>query len=510
MKETMPFRSESTSSSVLLDLAPELILQIYDYLAETELLHLCQVSVLAKQIALPVLLARCGVSEAQIQSQELINVPSRALRALCAACPTVIASVKVLDLHFDEDFQHWPVWRFLAHLGECLPAFPRVTLTFSKPPALSTPDKRRALRDRRDPLMGLFSRALVSLVGAGSKPVCIFDPGILRGWAIVRPGVPPPPDILTRAWSAIVGPSTTDYPALPRIDENVLVRTLERSITPIGRSTPFLVQSVHLQSFTEPTTPLGSLIVLDPRSPWHLSHLDHWLRITEDIISRAEWHFILLNLNVPSVRWLSIGSDLECNVLAAFLDNHHGIENMTFKSNWSHLHLQDAPPFSPTALPHLKHLSAGPRIIIRLLQTYEFSLLQHVSVDAPSNDPEDSRYLSAALRAMAAHPSVEILKIDLRNLDVPWNDVDATEGRAEQAHNVRELHIHSWKHPVDHHAFIKWLAMFPALHLLNIFGRAPGKHYFWTGRLVSESDEFVEAIKEACPQITLLWHIRKI
>ncbi|KAJ7445977.1 hypothetical protein B0H11DRAFT_2086149, partial [Mycena galericulata] len=483
MKEITPSRSESTSSSVLLDLAPELVLQIYDYLTETELLHLCQVSVLAKQIALPVLLARCGVSEAQIQSQELLNVPSRALRALCAACPTVIASVKVLDLHFDEDFQHRPVWRFLAHLGERLPAIPRVTLTFSKPPALSTPDNYNALRDQRDPLMGLFPRALASLVGAGSKPVCIIDPGILRGSAIVRPGVPPPPDILTRAWSAIVGPSTTDYPALSRIDENELVRTLQGYVTPIWWSTALLVQSIHLKSFTEPTTPLGSLVVLDPGSSEDLPHLGRSLRITEDVISHAEWHFILLNLNLPSVRWLSIGSDLECNVLAAFLDNHHGIEMMAF-SNWSHLHLQDAPPFSHSAVPHLKHLSAGPRIISRLLQMYEFSLLQHVSINAPSNDPDDSRYFPAALRAVAAHPSVEILGIDLRNLNVPWNDVDATEGRAEQVHNVRELHLHSWKHPVDHHAFIKWLAMFPALHLLNIFGRTPGKRYFWTGRLV--------------------------
>ncbi|KAJ7182898.1 hypothetical protein C8R43DRAFT_1116513 [Mycena crocata] len=92
--------SNSNSAEVLSSLhqlPPELILLVYDYLSETELFNLCEVSILSQKLTLLALLARHDISESEMQSQELSDVPSGALRTLSASYPTIIYMHSILN-----------------------------------------------------------------------------------------------------------------------------------------------------------------------------------------------------------------------------------------------------------------------------------------------------------------------------------------------------------------------------------------------------------------------------
>ncbi|KAJ7724332.1 hypothetical protein DFH07DRAFT_265909 [Mycena maculata] len=481
MVQTGSTDTDSCVTTSFLQLPHELILLIYDLLALPELLVVYRVSSLAKQIALPVILERHGISRAQLESQELLNVPSRALRFLSAAHPTILPNIRVLELRFDEEIDCLSALHFLGQFTERFPVIPHVTLTFPDPPTTSD-------------FWTLLPPALVALIGDDSKPA-----GIIKDFGIfvVRPSSPDVPtlrsNLFARAWRAWVSDPASSYTgplAIPKIDKQDLIEHL-------SVWTSYLVSEkalrIQVQSFTAPAAPFGSFLVLASTQ----------LCIDPEI-SAAEWHHIIPELDLPSLRMLFIHVDLDCDKLAVFLDNHHQIEHLSFETGWSCLHNHSLPPFSASALPRLKHLSANARIISRLLRTYEFPLLEAVDIGSTADNADSSSYAQAALWAVAAHPSVTRLKIDLCAIDPPWNDLEPGPFRSAddgmlQFPNVHEIRIYSWPHHAEHSAFPRWLTRFPSLRKLDIL--APLGGYFWTGQLVAPG--LVKEIKATFPHIVL-------
>ncbi|KAJ7444613.1 hypothetical protein B0H11DRAFT_2291180 [Mycena galericulata] len=446
-----------------LQLPPELVLEICDYLSNPELLTFCQVSCIAAHIGFSAIFARYGILEHQIQSRELLaNFPPCALHALSAAYPTVIPNIKLLNLNFTNEVDHVRVWRSLIRLGENLPVIPRITLTFSEP----AEDLSRFIGNGYPPFWTRLPVALVALLGDLSKPVIIINNSSVQPKTVVRPS----------ALSRVLSPR-----AIPKIDKERLKQRLLHSMQ-ISKRQP--VSCIHLQSFPEPTAPLGSVVVMNPASISCLS--------LEDVLYPAEWHFILPRLNLPCLSFLFIYIDLEWNPLAVFLGNHQKIESLVFKSDRSCLEPQEPAQVSVSALPHLSQLYAGPRVVARLLQTYELPLLHRVCIEP---DPNTSTYFPEALRAIAAHTSVTSLDFSLRRLSPPWIDFDANQGRVEpELRYIRTMAISSWPHQADHTALPIWLAMFPSLQILCISGRiAEGQ--------VLLSERIVDAVKATCPHI---------
>ncbi|KAJ7724331.1 hypothetical protein DFH07DRAFT_783331 [Mycena maculata] len=204
----------------LLQLPPELVLLIYDHLLEPELLKFCQVSSLAKQLALPVLFARYSITGPQIQSRELLNVPSRALRSLSAAYPNILSNIQVLDLRFSREIQQLPVLRFLMQFAQRFPVIPRITFTFEHPMDTSH--------------WAHFLAALTVLLSDGSKPVGIID--WLLSMFVVTPGQSGWGNILRRATTYTVSQVG------PTLDSRKLTKSLQTSL----RSTPRSPESIYL------------------------------------------------------------------------------------------------------------------------------------------------------------------------------------------------------------------------------------------------------------------------
>jgi hypothetical protein len=273
-----------------------------------------------------------------------------------------------------------------------------------------------------------------------------------------------------------------------------LTRKLLSSIA--TATTRRLLARIYLRSFTEPSAPLGALLILNPEAVFYLD-------IGEHVISRPEWQFLMSELHLPSLRTIFIRIDFDHGALSAFLERHNKIEHLEFLSDWSCIHNHIIPPFSISALPRLKHISASSRVIARILQTPNaFPLLQYVGIDAresSSDDPDDATSFQEALRALAARTSVTTLILHIHSGCLPWVEFDGTEARAErELGSIQKLQLLPWTHDAEHNTFPSWLAMFPGVHDLSISGNLfqPTK-----GPLVS--DWLIEAIGAACPHIVV-------
>ncbi|KAJ7489066.1 hypothetical protein FB451DRAFT_1552968 [Mycena latifolia] len=457
----------------LLELPRELILLIFDWIPEKDLIRLYEVSSVSKKLALLAILAHYGVSESQLQSQELSNIPSRALHALSACYPTMIANIRVLDVHFNpRDADSLAEWHALEHLAERFPVIPKVTVAFSEPPT------RTQILSH---LWGPLSTALVSLTGNTSQPAVVFR------YAEVVTVRPRPPKLLKRALRTSPGSSS-----IPMIDKQKLTKKIQYSIATLSTHKPF--SSIQVRSFTQPEAALGSLVILNPDAIFHLT-------ISADVISAREWQFAMSDLYLPSLRTLFIRVDLEYQSLSAFLDRHNSIEHLEFSSDWGCLHDHGLPPFSILALPRLKHISAGSRVLARILQTpNDFPLLDYVCIsprDSTTNDADSRNNFQAVLRAIAARSSVTNLMIQIHGVHPPWKTFDAMEPTAEETlQYVEELHILPWTPGAECDAFPHWLAKFPALTKLTIAG-----NLFQPTRGPLLSNWLAEGIKTVCPHV---------
>ncbi|KAJ7790750.1 hypothetical protein B0H14DRAFT_2938354 [Mycena olivaceomarginata] len=448
-----------TSTSVdllLLQLPREIILLILHCLPEPELLKLCEVSSDLQQLALLTLLARHGVSETQVQAQELSKVRSRAIRSLCACYPTLIPNI-------------------LVHLAERFPLIPDVTFTFSD---------RSSASERFTGLWNLLPTTLVSLMGNHSRPVVILH---YLDVTAVRPKVP---NLLKRTLKAPKRPSAA---AVPVVDKMKLTRKLLSTIA--TATTRRLLSSISLRSFTEPSAPLGALMILNCREIFYLN-------IGEHIFSRREWEFLMPELHLPSLRALFIRIDFELAPLSAFLEEHKKIEHLEFVRDWSCLRDRTLPPFSISALPRLKHILASARVVACILHTpNDFPLLEYVGIGSqePSADnPDSAAYFQEALGALAARTSVTTLVLHLQNIELPWANFDTKERAEKELRSVEKLELLEWTREVEHDTFPAWLAMFPGLHDLSISG-----NFFQPTKGPLVSDSLMEAINATCPHIVV-------
>ncbi|KAJ7444612.1 hypothetical protein B0H11DRAFT_440168 [Mycena galericulata] len=275
--------------------------------------------------------------------------------------------------------------------------------------------------------------------------------------------------------------------ATPKVDRKRLAVKFLNSIVAVM---PQPVSTFHVLSFIEPEAPLGSVVVMNPTSTSYFS-----LGIAS---SPAEWRCTLPRLTLPRLSFLSIDSDLEWNSLAVFLEKHQKIECLVFKSDWSCFEPKELGHFSISALPHLNHLSAGPRVVSRLLQMHKLPLLGRVSIKA---DLDSSRYFPDALKAVASHPSVTCLKFDLYSVSTPWINFDEDKSEVEPGLNhVQKMDISGWPPRADHRAFPSWLAMFPGIQELCISGSvAEGQQLL--------SDWLLDTIKATSPHI---WRISQM
>ncbi|KAJ7687724.1 hypothetical protein B0H17DRAFT_680120 [Mycena rosella] len=465
--------SSSSEAASLLQLPRELILLIYECLPEHDLIRLCQVSSLSKHLALLAILARHGVSESQLQSQEISNISTRALRALSACYPNFISNIRALNVHFNRTDAHHHAVCSLRRLAEDFPVIPWVTLTFCDPgwPLLS------------NELWNALSMALVALMGNNPGPVVVIRTAAVMA---VRPR---PRNILKRVWRTSTAP--------PVVDKEQLAKKLLYYLTSVITHTVKRATSIQMRSFTQPGAALGSFIILNPDSIFHLK-ISNW-----NNISPREWDCVVTDLHLPSLRTLFIGADLEYQPLSTFLDRHAQIERLEFTSDWSCLHGHDLPPFPISALPRLKHISAGPRVLARILQAPNgFPLLDYVAIaarDSIATDLDGRDRIRAALLAVAARPSVTNLMIHINGVEVPWKRFDEEEEGAEEIlQGIQKLHILPWTPGAECDTFPNWLARFPALKKLTIIGNL---FPFSKGPLVSEW--LMEAIELACPYVVV-------
>ncbi|KAJ7256234.1 hypothetical protein B0H12DRAFT_520055 [Mycena haematopus] len=520
-------RNPTFAHTSLLQLPRELILLILDCLSEPELLKFCQVSSGSRHLALLTLLARHGVSESQVQSQELSNISSRAIRALCASYPTLVPNIRRLDLDFrDGDVNHLHPWQSLVHLAERFPTIPHVSFAFSD---------RSTASERFSGLWNLLPATLSALIGTQNyaRPVVIIH---YLNVVAVHPKVP---HLLKRALKT---PTRSSALAVPVLDKMKLTRKLMSSIA--TASMRRLLSTISLRSFTDPDAPVGALLILNRLAVCYLN-------VDERVLSRAEWAFLMEELHLPALRALVVRVDFDCDAeprhsnqdhrssLSAFLERHDKIELLDLVAS-SFCYCEStpalAPPFCTSALPRLQHLTASARVVARILQTTnELPLLERVEIgvreplppspsdkDHSTSDSDDSAtYVQAALRALVARPSVTTLVLHMQGLPLPWTGADKCDpARIEpHLHAVRRLELVRWTRDVEYalppHALPAWLALFPGLRELVIAGdmaqaqagmkggmaRAKG-----AGPLVSR--RMREMIVEECPLLAVRVELR--
>ncbi|KAF7377419.1 F-box domain-containing protein [Mycena sanguinolenta] len=533
--------------SPFLQLPRELILLILDWLSELELLKFRQVSSGSQQLALLTLLARHGVSECQVQSQELSKISSRAIRVLCASYPTLLPNIRRLDLDLtDGDVSHLHPWQSLVHLAERFPTIPHVSFAFSD---------RSTASERFGGLWNLLPATLSALMGIGnhSRPVVIIH---YLNTIAVHPKVP---HLLKRALKTPIRPSAL---AVPVIDKMKLTRKLLSSIA--TASTRRLLSTISVRSFMDPDAPIGALLILNRLAVCYLD-------IDEHVLSRTEWTFLLEELYLPALRALVVRIDFDCdaearhnknhwNTFSAFLERHDKIELLDFVASPSG-HPRptlESPPFSTSALPLLQRLTASAHVVARILQTTnEFPLLERVEIGAreplphtptsahkdhstPENDcnPNDATYVQAALCALVARPSVTALVLHLHGLSLPWAapsqvkvDPDScypgpTSRMETHLHAIEKLELLHWAPESEHASCARqlpaWLALFPGLREVVIAGDMRPQQAAGTklatgsvtaagvnlkgGPLVSR--RLREAIAEACPRVVVKVELR--
>ncbi|KAF8176362.1 hypothetical protein K438DRAFT_1979154 [Mycena galopus ATCC 62051] len=508
-------RSDHESDLSLLQLPRELILSILDCLPEPELLRFCEVSSGSQQLALLTLLARYGVSESQIHSQELSKISSRAIHSLCASYPTILPNIRRLDFDFTNgDVDHLHPWRSLIHLAECFPIIPRISFAFSD---------RSSASERFSGLWNMLPTTLIALMGKShARPVVIIH---YLGVTALHPKVP---NLLKRALKTPTRPSAL---AVPVVDKMKLTRKLFSTIA--TASTRRLLSTISLRSFnTDPPAPLGVLMVLNSSA---ISYLD----IDDRVLSRAEWEFLMGELHLPSLRALIIRVDFEFNHqnhshLSAFIEKHDKIEFLDFPRDWSCLHddtrNSTLKPFSTSTLLYLKHITASARVVAGILQiANEFPLLEYVGIgsrepilpadkDKAKNRPKtdgDSNGAACvqdALRALAARPSVMTLVLHLQSIALPWADFHSAEEkntRAETLNSIQKLELVRWTREAGHTAFPAWLALFPALQDVLISADMDTQPLTARGqRQPLVSKRLQDAITERCPWIAVRQELR--
>ncbi|KAJ7176870.1 hypothetical protein C8R46DRAFT_1213442 [Mycena filopes] len=444
-----PVHSQS-STSLLLRLPQELILAIYEYLAEPELVNLYAVASAAKELAILTFVTRYGISEALLQSGSL-HISCSARRAFGYSRPVVQGPT----IRFDdrEHVDHLPLWRTIVHFAMHAPVIPSIDFTF---PA-NNPD-----------IVKSFSTAVPSLMGATAfKPVLIIN---YSGSACVRPQ----------------GPHST-------IDRGKLARTIQLSISTAAKQTQ--LSTIHIRAFPQATASVGCVVVVNPSA---ISFLD----VDAAMVSTSEWEFVLPRLKLPTLRRTRIHVDLECSALSSFFANHAGIEHLDFRADWSELFTESWHRFP--SLPALKYLAGSARVINLALQRpavqkNQFPLLKCVCINfTPQVD--DTADFPLALHRIAACSSVGCLALRISAFsELPWTSNLALADRPERAlRNIRKVQISPWTHDSESAQFSEWLRMFPKLKKLEVSGDLFPTH---NGSLVSAW--LMQLIKTECPHVVV-------
>ncbi|KAJ6607675.1 hypothetical protein B0H10DRAFT_2439442 [Mycena sp. CBHHK59/15] len=462
------FSSSTETGMTLLPLPQELILLVYEYLPIDSLINVSQTSSLTRRLALLALLARHGISETQIQSQEFRNVPSDALRALSASYGSIVPNIRVLDSNFEgTDIDHYRGVHALLCIAERSPTvISSVTLRFT--------GSNRGF----SPRFSALPSALAALCGNTSLPVVIISNRMGKYLHAYRPTRT---NTLKRAWRALKGEGKA-----PLVDK------ITSAIEDSG-----VISMIQVCSFPEPAPAFSSLIVINPACFTHFS-------IGNNAISHSELQFTMFHLSLPALRILFIRAEINFAPFSAFLERHAKLSHLEFTSDWRALYEHSLPPFSISALPRLSHLWAHPRLMARLLEApNEFPLLEHIVLlyDAPANDTRV--HFQAALRALASRASVCHLTIHLEGTHPPWHNFDA-EGAEKDLQYIWDLHLLRWTHKTRYDkTFPDWLGMFPALRQVVISG-----DLLQPSREQLIPNQLAVAIKAACPGVDVIEHRR--
>ncbi|KAJ6564605.1 hypothetical protein B0H19DRAFT_1259027 [Mycena capillaripes] len=364
-----------------------------------------------------------------------------------------------LGLRFnDRHVEHLPVWRSLVHLAKHFRFVPNITLTFPGHPVHKLPSD----------FMKTIPRSVASLMCATAlRPIFIIN--FLTG-VCVRPH---------RVPAGGYAPAAVDKETLTRRIQILIAATIKQE--PLSM--------IHILSFPSPTTPLGSLAVIEP---------DFILSIDVDAhaASLSEWQFVLTHLELPNLRRLRIQVDLEYDVLSSFLHRHAGIQNLDFRCDWSGL--RNEPHGRFPELSALKHISGSTRMIALALQRSRLPGLKYVCIG--DRDTSSAANFQGALKSVAACSSVKHLMVQLHNAEPPWNHFNVETGATAErdlAH-IQRLHISPWTHEVENDEFPHWLAMFPALKTLEISG-----DLFPISNKPLVSEGLITAIGTICPHIVV-------
>ncbi|KAJ7218255.1 hypothetical protein B0H12DRAFT_1153268 [Mycena haematopus] len=444
-----------SSPSSSLALSDELILKIFEYLTDTELLSLAAVSKHFHDVALMTHLGRYGITETNIEANSF-EITSGAIRAFHVA--RFVTRIDALRLRFESNNDLDRDVAALASLVRELPPIKSIDLEFS--PSISMGEWCN--------IEGL----VLDLISANSSRTSItISPMTV---SIARPRKP-----ALYAVRKLIGRLCTvgSAPYLPtelKIGEAQLREALKIvSLLRLGGQPP----SVSIRAL-DPAAPVGSLIVL--RAVTISS-----LHLTPELgLSSAETSVLLAHLNLPLLRTVDVTA---CAVsepaLHSFLCRHPTLYGIRLRSRRAKKHSpQTSLPalLSLDALPQLDHVFASARLLAWVLASPQPSPhLVAVTIElhvykTPSAELRES--YCAALRGLARRPTADTLVLQLAGW-APWDAPDFTATTAPEralSHvvDLRLTFLYPSRLPRGK-VLVEWVRLFGGLQTVSLFDTRP-------------------------------------
>ncbi|KAJ6545332.1 hypothetical protein B0H19DRAFT_1075666 [Mycena capillaripes] len=403
------------------NLPGEMILQIFAYLTDAELLSLASMSKQFHTLALLSYLARYGINETNISnnSYPLVST-SGAFRALCIA--RFVGGIDALRVRFDPSTKTQRDVRLLDSLVSRLPPINSVELEFLP---RSSSWERQLVGSQCD-LEGLMFRLISQYRSRPSVIVCPKDVTVLH-----TPN--PLVHYLKRiVWCMPINGSKTYIKKRRLIYEKQFRLTMEPRLWADAGAT---IPTISLRRF-DPPAAFGTVFILDAPN---ISRLHLWFRT-----SKSETAMIFDVLSLP--RLLTVDAEVSGISDASmhrFLCRHPSLKVLDFYGPpCDSDNVVQRQPLPPDALPHVRSISAGPSFLAWILVSDNpFPKLTVIKIRlwGLSKAKMWNTY-HTTLRGLARLPTVAALVLDLGNNFYPWDPSHfdpATAPELKVSHVVR-------------------------------------------------------------------------
>ncbi|KAF7364182.1 hypothetical protein MSAN_01077500 [Mycena sanguinolenta] len=369
-------------------LSDELVLGIFECLADADLLSLATVSKHIHDVALMTHLGRYGITETDIQAGSF-QCTSGAVCALRTA--RFITRIETLNIRFESSTTLDRDIAALAGLARRLPPIKSVDLEWP-------PDRRKGRR--------LFLESLLlDLVSYRSQPAIIVSPG--REISVVRPRRPTLYAVQRLLARLRFGESEYCQTPEPEIDETELRQPFIITNPPFRATTRVSIRVFPLS---------GSLIVLFPQSMCYMDFRPN--------IRRAEVILLFNHLSLPFITACIMDSTCAISdpALHLFFCRHPRLRTIRLYGDPSKETVTAEPllPLPSGSLPQLESIHGSACLLSWVLASPQACLnLAFVTLELYPR-PGMRNYYGTALRRLALRPTARQLVLQFTGW-VPWN-----------------------------------------------------------------------------------------